>query len=204
MRVAGAGRTDAGVHAREQVIAFDYEGRLKRAELEAALTASLPADIGLSGLHRVEAGFSPRHRARYREYRYVIWNGPRSPLRERYALGVRERLDVPAMAAAAAVFVGRHDFAAFGGQDLQPIRTLHRVRVRSKGDLITIEVIGDAFLRQMVRRIAAALMRVGRGTASAADVAAALAAKVPAFSGETAPPHGLVLWRVPMGPPRRR
>jgi len=203
VRVEGAGRTDAGVHAREQVIAFDYHGRLTAANLERAMAATLPADIGLSGLRRTAAGFRPRYRARYREYRYLIWNGPRSPLRERYALGVREPLDVPAMARAALIFVGRHDFSAFGGRDRQPVRTLHALRVVGRGRLITVQVIGDAFLRQMVRRIVAALIRVGRGAADPADVAAALAGRQPAFQGETAPPHGLVLWRVPMGPRRQ-
>jgi tRNA pseudouridine38-40 synthase len=203
VRVEGAGRTDAGVHAREQVVAFDYRGRLTAAELGRALAATLPADIGLHGLTRTQPGFRPRYRARHREYRYLIWNGPRSPLRERYALGVREPLDVDAMAAAAALLVGRHDFSAFGGWDRQPVRTLHALRVAGRGRLITVQVIGDAFLRQMVRRIVAALVRVGRGAASPAEVAAALTGREPAFHGETAPPHGLVLWRVPMGSPRR-
>ena len=87
------------------------------------------------------------------------------------------------MSAAAQVLVGRHDFSAFGGRDRQPIRTLHRVEVRRQGQLITIEVVGDAFLRQMVRRIVAALMRVGHGLASAEDVGRALESKTPAFDG---------------------
>jgi len=201
VRVEGAGRTDAGVHAREQVISFTYSGRLGRDELGRALVATLPADIGIGPLQTVEADFHPRHRARYREYRYLIWNGPRSPLRERYALGVRQPLDVAAMAAAAQAFVGRHDFSGFGGADRQPVRTLHRVRVSRTGQLVTIEVVGDAFLRGMVRRLAAALLRVGHGLANAADVTVALAARRPAFGGEAAPAHGLTLWRVPMGPP---
>jgi tRNA pseudouridine38-40 synthase len=204
VRVEGAGRTDAGVHARGQVIAFDYHGRLTATSLERALVATLPSDIGLTGLRRTTSGFRPRYRARYREYRYLIWNGPRSPLRERYALGVREPLDVDAMARAALIFVGRHDFSAFGGRDRQPVRTLHALRVVRRGRLITIQVVGDAFLRQMVRRIVAALIRVGRAAADPADVAAALAGRQPAFRGGTAPAHGLVLWRVPMGPPRRQ
>jgi tRNA pseudouridine38-40 synthase len=204
VRVEGAGRTDAGVHAREQVIAFTYRGRLSRAELHRALAALLPKDIGLGPLSKVEAGFRPRYRARHREYRYLVWNGPLSPLRERYALGVRQQLDVAAMADAAKVLVGRHDFSAFGGRDRQPVRTLHRVTVRRQGSLITIVVIGDAFLRQMVRRIVAALLRVGHGSASADDVRRALESDKPAFSGETAPAHGLTLWRVPMGPPRMK
>jgi tRNA pseudouridine38-40 synthase len=103
--VEGAGRTDAGVHARGQVIAFTYRGRLGRSELHQALAASLPADIGLGPIVAVEPGFHPRHRARYREYRYLIWNGPRSPLRERQALGVRAR-STAAMAAAAGLLAG--------------------------------------------------------------------------------------------------
>lgn len=206
--VQGAGRTDAGVHAREQVIAFTYRGRLGRAELQRAMSALLPADIGLGSLAKVAADFQPRHRARYREYRYLIWNGPPSPLRERFALGVREPLDVPAMARAGRVFVGRRDFSAFGGADLQPERTLRRVEigeeVSREGRLITIRVVGDAFLRGMVRRIVAALLRVGQGTANADDVRRQLAAKAPAWHGEAAPARGLTLWKVPMGPPHER
>lgn len=198
VRVDGAGRTDAGVHARGQVIAFTYTDRLGRDELGRALAALLPPDIGLGPLRPVDRGFRPRYRARWREYRYVIWNGPRSPLRERYALGVRDQLDVAAMASAAEVLVGRHDFSAFGGRDLQPIRTLYRVRVRRQGQQITIEVVGNAFLRQMVRRIVAALLRVGHRKATVAEVAAALESKRQAFAGDTAPAHGLVLWRVSM------
>ena len=200
--VEGAGRTDAGVHARGQVIAFTYRGRLGRSELQRALAAGLPNDIGLGPIVPVGQAFSPRHQARHREYRYLIWNGPRSPLRERQSLGVHERLDVAAMAAAAKVFVGRHDFSAFGGADRQPVRTLTKLSVSRRGDLITVTVIGDAFLRGMVRRIVAALLRVGHGRASAADLAKALGERRPAFHGEAAAPRGLTLWRVPMGPRR--
>jgi tRNA pseudouridine38-40 synthase len=197
--VDGSGRTDAGVHARGQVIAFTYTGRLSRSELQKALAAGLPRDIGLGPILAVGKDFSPRHQARHREYRYLIWNGPRSPLRERQSLGVRERLDVAAMAAAAKVFVGRHDFSAFGGADRQPVRTLTKLSVVRRGQQITVTVIGDAFLRGMVRRIVAALLRVGHGRASAEDLAKALNGRQPAFHGEAAAPRGLSLWRVPMG-----
>jgi tRNA pseudouridine38-40 synthase len=199
VRVEAAGRTDAGAHARGQVIAFTYAGRLTAPELATSLSALLPPDVSLAGLRAVPAGYRPRYRARFREYRYTIWNGPASPLRERYALGVPEPLDVTAMSVAAQELVGRHDFSAFGRGARQPIRTLDRVRVRRKGRSVTIEVVGDAFLRHMVRRIAAALIRVGRGQATAGDVAAALRSRQPAFAGDTAPAHGLCLWRVAMG-----
>ncbi len=208
IRVDGAGRTDSGVHARGQVIAFTYSGRLKRSELERALVALLPRDIGLGRLHKVDRGFRPRYRAKWREYRYFIWNGPPSPLRERSALGVRNDLDVKAMSRAARVFVGTHDFSAFGGVDRQPVRTIHSVRIsretQREGQWIAIEVTGNAFLRQMVRRMVAALLRVGHGRATADDVRAALAnTGRPAFDGDTAPPNGLVLWRVPMSNKKR-
>lgn len=202
IRVDGAGRTDAGVHAADQVIAFSWTGRLRADELVQALRAVLPPDIGIGRLWQVPAGYRPRHAARRREYRYSIWNGPRSPLRERFALGCREVLDVEAMDRAAQALVGRHDFSAFGGWDRQPIRTLHRVRVRRNGRLVTIDVVGDAFLRQMVRSIVAALLRIGRGEATAEDLEVALRSPGRAFAGAIAPPHGLCLRRVILGRPQ--
>ncbi len=198
-RVEAAGRTDAGVHAAGQVIAFTYSGRLSAAQLARALDAVLPPDVALRALRRVEPEFRPRYAARYRAYRYTVWNGPRSPLRERYALGVRAPLDAAAMADAAQVLVGRHDFSAFGGSDRQPVRTLHRVGVRREGRTITIDMTGDAFLRQMVRSIVAALLRVGRGESTAGELAAALERRECAFAGAVAPAHGLCLRRVVTG-----
>jgi tRNA pseudouridine38-40 synthase len=203
IRVEAAGRTDAGVHSAGQVIAFTYRGRLTARELTRALDGLLPADVAIHALRRVDPGFRPRYAARVREYRYTIWNGPRSPLRERYAVGVRDVLDVAAMARAARELVGRHDFSAFGGAHRQPVRTVHAIRVaaagtRAGGRTITIDVTGDAFLRQMVRSIAAALIRVGRGEAAAGELEAALAKPGRAFSGEVAPAKGLSLRRVVM------
>jgi tRNA pseudouridine38-40 synthase len=199
VRVDAAGRTDAGVHALGQVIAFTWEGRLAAAELGRAVNALLPADVAVRDLRRAPGEFHPRYAARYREYRYTVWNGPRSPLRERYALGVRVPLDTAAMARAGSVLVGRHDFSAFGAADRQPVRTLHRVSVRRDGQLVTVDVRGDAFLRQMVRRIVATLLLVGRGEAEVSAVAEALASRQPAFNGAVAPAKGLCLRRVVLG-----
>jgi len=200
--VVGAGRTDAGVHAEDQVIAFTYSGRLSTAELAVALNGTLPRDVALRDLREAPAGFHPRYAAKYREYRYSIWNGPRSPLRERTALGVATALDTEAMTDAAVVFVGRHDFSAFGGADPQPVRTVEFVRVRRAGQLITIDVRADAFLRGMVRRIVAGLLAVGRGRLDATALATALAGRQPAMGGAAAPARGLCLRRVALG--RRR
>jgi tRNA pseudouridine38-40 synthase len=181
------------------VIAFTYDGRLPTAELGRALGALLPADVAIFGLRRAPAGFRPRYAARYREYRYTVWNGPRSPLRERTALGVRTPLDTAAMAKAGQVLVGRHDFSAFGAADQQPVRTLHGVRVRRTGSLVTVDVTADAFLRGMVRRIMAVLLEVGRGKMDERAVASALVAGRPALDGAMAPAKGLCLRRVVMG-----
>ncbi|HEX5591564.1 MAG TPA: tRNA pseudouridine(38-40) synthase TruA [Candidatus Limnocylindrales bacterium] len=199
--VDGAGRTDAGVHATGQVIAFSYAGSLSAAELAGALNGLLPPDVAVRGLRRVARGFHPRYAARYREYRYTVWNGPRSPLRERTALRVRNRLDVDAMARAAAVLEGRHDFSAFGGADPQPVRNVHRVRVRRDGHQVTIDVRADAFLRGMVRRMVAALLAVGAGKMDETAVAAALADRRPALDGAAAPAKGLCLRKVVLGRP---
>jgi len=202
IRVVAAGRTDAGVHATDQVIAFtDPKGR-PAAELARALDALLPEDVAIRNVRRVSAGFNPRYAARYREYRYTIWNGPRSPLRERDALGLRDPLDTAAMERAGSVLVGRHDFSAFGAAHLQPVRTVHSIRVRRAGSLVTIDVAADAFLRQMVRRIVAVLIEVGHGRTREEAVAEALESRRPAFNGATAPAKGLCLRRVVVGPMR--
>jgi tRNA pseudouridine38-40 synthase len=196
VRVLAAGRTDAGVHANGQVIAFTWMGRMTGSQLGPALGALLPRDVAIGPLRRVAVGFDPRRAATRREYRYTIWTGPRSPLRERYAYGLGERLDVEAMQAAARHLEGEHDFSAFGRVSGSAVRTLHRVRLRRRGHLVTIDVIGDAFLRQMVRSIVAALIRVGMGRATAEDVAAELGSPGRAFAGAVVPPHGLTLRRV--------
>jgi len=197
--VVGAGRTDAGVHATGQVIAFTYPGSLSVEALTDALNGTLAPDVAVRDVRRAPAGFHPRYAARYREYRYSIWNGPRSPLRERTALWVRQELDVAAMVRAATAFEGRHDFSAFGGADPQPIRTVHRIRVRRDGSTVTIDVRADAFLRGMVRRIVATLLAVGKGRLAPSAVPGLLTAGRPALRGAAAPARGLCLRRVVLG-----
>ena len=197
--VDGAGRTDAGVHATGQVIAFSYAGPLTADGLTEALNGLLPPDVAVRGVRRTARGFHPRYAARYREYRYSIWNGPRSPLRERTAFRVRTPLDTEAMARAGQAFIGRHDFSAFGGADPQPVRTVMTVRVRRQGHLVTIDIRANAFLRGMVRRMVAALIAVGTGRIEDSAIATALAERRPALAGAAAPARGLCLRRVVLG-----
>jgi tRNA pseudouridine38-40 synthase len=199
--VDGAGRTDTGVHATGQVIAFTYRGALSAEQLERALNGRLPRDVAVRDVRQVSLAFHPRRAARYREYRYTVWNGPRSPLRERHALGVRNPLDAAAMDRAGQAFVGRHDFSAFGAVlgDRTPVRTVHAVRVRRQGPFVTIDVRADAFLRGMVRRIVAVLLEVGDGVMTEEQVREAIAARNPARNGAAAPARGLCLRRVALG-----
>ena len=159
-------------------------------------------DVAIRDVRRAPAGFHPRYAARYREYRYTVWNGPRSPLRERTALGVRIPLDTAAMARAGSVFIGRHDFRAFGATDRSPVRTVMAVRVRREGRIVTIDVRADAFLRGMVRRMVAVLLEVGLGKMDEEAVRTALAGPGPALDGAAAPAKGLCLRHVALG--RRR
>jgi tRNA pseudouridine38-40 synthase len=198
--VDGAGRTDAGVHASGQVIAFTLDRGPDGPALQRAINAQLPADVAIRDLRRVPGGFHPRYAARYRVYRYTVWNGPRSPLRERHALGVRRQLNTAAMAEAATVLEGRHDFAAFGGTtDRSTVRTVHSVRVRREGQLVTIDVRADAFLRGQVRRMVAGLLEVGLDRMDATSLRTALAGREPALNGAAAPAKGLCLRRVVLG-----
>jgi tRNA pseudouridine38-40 synthase len=202
--ISSAGRTDAGVHATGQVITFIWTGSMPGKQLGQAFGALLPRDVAIGPLRRVGLDFDPRRDATRREYRYTIWTGPRSPLRERYAYGLDERLDVEAMQVAARQLVGRHDFSAFGRVKDSAVRTLYEVRLRRQGHLVMIDVIGDAFLRQMVRSIVAALIRIGMGRATAEDLVNELRSPGRAFAGAVVPPHGLCLRRVTIGSTRTR
>jgi len=197
--VEGAGRTDAGVHATGQVIAFTYTGRLSAPELEEALGGILPRDVAIREIRRVPAGFDPRRATRYREYRYTVWNGSRSPLHERTAFWVRNPLDVAAMSRAASALIGRHDFSAFGSTKGQPVRTVYAVRVRRQGSLVTIDVRADSFLRGQVRRMVGLLLEVGLARTDIDAVRSALADSGSAAKGPSAPAKGLCLRHVAIG-----
>jgi tRNA pseudouridine38-40 synthase len=183
------------------VIAFTFTRRVTARRLEKALNGQLPPDIAVRDIRAVAPEFHPRRAARYREYRYTVWNGPRSPLHERHALGVRDPLDIAAMERAGQAFVGRHDFSSFGAVvgDRSAVRTVKAVRVGRRGSLVTIDVRADAFLRGMVRRMVAILIAAGHGKMTETEVRAAIAARTPARNGATAPARGLCLRRVVLG-----
>jgi tRNA pseudouridine38-40 synthase len=198
--VRGAGRTDAGVHAFGQVAHVDTERDIPLRGFLLGLNSQLPRTIGVRAVDEVAAEFDARFSARGKLYRYSIWNAPvRSAIRDRFVWHVRRPLDVAAMSAAARHLVGRQDFAAFRASDCErktTVRTLSRVEVTREGELVTIEVEGDAFLKNMVRILTGTLAEIGQGRRSADEVPALIAGRDRTRSGVTAPPQGLCLVRV--------
>jgi tRNA pseudouridine38-40 synthase len=200
VRVVGAGRTDAGVHALGQVAHADLAWRHGPAKACDALNALLPADIRARGAAEVPADFHARRDARLRVYRYALLVRPQpSAVLARYAHHVPAPLDLERMRAGAARLLGAHDFAAFRAAGTTTATTRCHVRaiaVEPRGALVVVTVAADRFLRQMVRRMVGALLRVGRGVLDPDGLAAVLASREPAHGPPPAPAHGLYLVRV--------
>ncbi|PKO24111.1 MAG: tRNA pseudouridine(38-40) synthase TruA [Chloroflexi bacterium HGW-Chloroflexi-1] len=198
-RVVGSGRTDSGVHAQGQVIAFHAAWRHPIADLHRALNAVLPADVVLWDLRPAPLTWHPRFSALWRHYRYTVLNQPlRSPLDRRYAHQIAQPLDLAAMQAAAALLVGEHDFASFGQppQGDSTVRRLFDARWHTDGSWFTFDVVGNAFLRGMVRRLVSTLLYVGAGVWSVDRVAEILASRDRALAAPPAPACGLCLMHV--------
>jgi len=198
--VAGAGRTDAGVHALGQVASFDLPRDLEPAVLRSALNGLLPADVRVLDAARAPAGFHARKSAVSKLYRYVLdCGGVPLPQRRRFASWVPRRPDEAAVQAGAALFLGRRDFASLassGGSAKTTVRTVTRSAVTFDERGLTYEVEADGFLRKMVRSMVGGLIAVGRGALSPAELAAALEACDRRAWPAPAPACGLTLVRV--------
>jgi tRNA pseudouridine38-40 synthase len=167
--ILAAGRTDAGVHASGQVIAFDFEWAHEDRDLHNALNATLPEDVAVQGLARSADDFHPRYDAKSRTYRYRTYSQPdRDPLRERYAWRVWPLIDLDEAQAAAKLLEGSHDFRAFGTPPKPDGPTVREVFLASwqkvGADEYVFEISANAFLYHMVRRIVSTLVEVGQGT----------------------------------------
>lgn len=203
-RVIGSGRTDAGVHARRQVAAFRSSTRLSPEVLCRALNANTPDDIYVWKVETVSEQFHAIRDAVAKEYRYTIRDGPdRDVFSRNFVWHIRRRLNVPAMARAAADLIGRHDYQSFeaaGAPRKTSVRTVSRVAVNrvagQGGTAILIEVEADGFLYNMVRNIVGTLVCVGRGDQPAEWVGEVLRACDRRKAGPTAPALGLTLWDV--------
>lgn len=194
-----AGRTDAGVHAEGQVVAFDSPRPLPMRAYVQGMNGLLPEEIAVVAAEEVAEGFDPRRGSGGKIYRYRISNrGVRSPLRRRDHWEVFQPLDVEAMRAGATHLLGRHDFSAFRASDCQAkhaVREIRSVSVEALGDRIEIAVEGTAFLKHMVRNIVGTLVEVGRGKQPPGWVGEVLGSRDRARAGITAPAHGLTMIR---------
>jgi len=207
--VYGSGRTDAGVHALQQVAHFDTRVNRTPRQWLLGINSNLPPDVAAHWVQEMPTDFNARRSAVSRRYRYTILVKPTRPALQRQRVWwLRESLDCAAMTAAAAAWLGEHDFSAFraaGCQAKSPMRRLLAVRIaerRSTAEtLVTFEFTANAFLQHMVRNFVGTLVAVGRGEASPADAAAILERRDRTQAGETAPPAGLELVEVAY-PPR--
>jgi tRNA pseudouridine38-40 synthase len=199
-RVTGASRTDAGVHARRQVVSVRTEAALPAAAVVRALNAALPADIRVRAAAEAPPGFDARRAARAKRYAYLIDNGPvADPLLRRYAWHVPVRLDAARMREALAVLRGRHDFSAFcaaAGRGTTPVCDVRALHVLDRRDRVVIVISADRFLHHMARNVVGSAVAVGRGGRDPGWVADVLASRDRRRAGPTAPAHGLTLLRV--------
>lgn len=195
-----AGRTDAGVHAVQQVIHFDTSSsRSPRSWVLGANTA-LPPDINLLWAKPVPEAFNSRFAAVSRHYTYLILNRPvRSALGKRVLSYERRLLDVALMSSAAEDLKGEHDFTSYRAvscQSKSPVRRVTRLEVVRQDDLVIIDIEANAFLHHMVRNIAGVLMAIGKGNEPPAWAKQVLDARDRTLGGITAPPDGLYLVNV--------
>jgi tRNA pseudouridine38-40 synthase len=200
VRVHCAGRTDAGVHAIEQVIHFDTPARRESRAWVLGANVNLPADVSVVWAHPVRPEFHARFSALARHYRYRIRCRPtRSALERDRAVWVHQPLDLERMRAAARSLVGEHDFSSFRAlacQAKSPVRRVDYCRLDRFDELIVLRIGANGFLHHMVRNIAGVLTAIGRGTAPVSWVAELLALKDRTLGGVTASPQGLYLERV--------
>lgn len=200
VKVVGASRTDAGVHALGQVASLRVESRLHPLAIRSALNSRLPADIRVMDVADAPLDFDARRSARSKRYLYLIDNGRLAhPLLRRYAWHVPWRLDPTAMGAGLRCLRGKHDFSAFcaaRGRDRTPTCTVHSARLVARRGIVAVLISADSFLHHMVRNVVGSLVEVGRGRRPPEWMTDLLAGRDRRRAGPTAPAQGLVLLRV--------
>ncbi|MBR4636325.1 MAG: tRNA pseudouridine(38-40) synthase TruA [Clostridia bacterium] len=203
IKLHASGRTDSGVHARAQVAHFDTESRIPADKIAFAVNTRLPKDIRVKASFiapEAEGGFHSRFSVRKKHYRYRVLNTLHdSAFTADTALHVHYPLDLERLNAAAALFLGTHDFAAFKAVNstaATTVRTIYRSEWRREGDMLVYDVAGSGFLYNMVRIMVGTMLRIGMGYDDLSVIENALAKPTRENAGDTAPAHGLTLWRV--------
>lgn len=198
LRIKGAGRTDSGVHAQGQVIAFDTDATYSPKVFKKALNHYLSNQIAVKEAYQVEDNFDPRRMALSRHYRYTMFCGDhRSPLLGRTSHHIQTVLDLNRMEIGTKIILGRHDFSRFAGPThkigISTIREIYRIEIQKNNDFIELDVEGNAFLPQQVRRIAGALVDIGNGKLGQIELKKMVAGEASRAVAQTLPPNGLCL-----------
>jgi tRNA pseudouridine38-40 synthase len=198
----GSGRTDAGVHALEQVASFDLIAPIPEENLVRALNRTLPASVRIHSATRVGPDFHARHSAKAKIYEYRIYRGEICPpWQARYVYAYNPPLNVESMRQAANQVIGEHDFTSFSAHESESVENNHVRRIFTSewsqdGELLVYRVRGSGFLHHMVRNLVGTFLEVGRGNIGADEIETILKSRSRARAGPTAPARGLFLVRV--------
>ena len=201
IRVTAASRTDAGVHAKGQVVSFRTKSSLPLQTFIKGLNYYLPQDIAVKAAYRVGESFNVRRSALSREYNYYILNSlTRSPIRRGFSYLVAGQLNIEAMNEACQALIGEHDFASFasclGIEIKNTLRTVYRAEIQKSGEVVTFNILANSFLPHQVRNTIGALIRVGLGKMTIDEFRSIIEAKKVSLAGPTAPAHGLCLMKI--------
>jgi tRNA pseudouridine38-40 synthase len=200
-RVAGASRTDTGVHALGQVVSFRTKSTLPAQTFTSGLNYYLPVDIAVRAAYRVSDGFRVRSDAISREYNYYILNSStRSPLQRRHSCRVGGELEIATMNRACRLLIGQHDFSSFAtalGSDVKSmVRRMYKAEVKKEGDMVTLNMVASSFLPHQVRNTAGTLIRVGLGKMTLTEFSSIMEAHKPGLAGPATEAGGLCLMNV--------
>ena len=201
IRVTAASRTDAGVHAKGQVVSFRIKSSLPLQTFIKGLNYYLPQDIAVKAAYRVGESFNVRRSALSREYNYYILNSlTQSPIRRGFSYLVAGHLDIEAMNEACQALIGEHDFASFasciGVKIKNTLRTVYRAEFQKNGELVIFNMVANSFLPHQVRNTIGTLIRVGLGKMTIDEFCSIIEVKKPGLAGPTVPAHGLCLMRI--------
>ncbi len=200
IEIIGSGRTDAGVHAIEQVANFKTKDKKTTVKMMEYLNKYLPDDIVIKQVVEVHERFHARYNVVSKKYMYRIWNDRvQNPFLRKHIVHIPEKIDIRAMKYAATFLLGEHDFSSFRdakSKKKSSIRTIYAIDISQEEETITIIMHGNGFLHKMVRIIVGTLLEVGLGRMKPEQVEHILAQKDRALAGPTAPPQGLFLYSV--------
>jgi tRNA pseudouridine38-40 synthase len=200
VKISASGRTDAGVHAKGQVIHFDSPLSLSVEKWELALNSMLPEDISVLSVKEADPAFHARFDANGKEYRYYLNQSPkRDPFQRNYAFHYPYPLNLEAMREASAYLLGTHDFSSFCSARTEvedKVRTIKTIEILQDEEKVSFHFIGNGFLYNMVRILVGTLIEVGSGKRKSEEIMEILEKRDRRYAGKTAPGQGLYLWQV--------